>query len=199
MENQRSVTFLAFRPNKQPTALLNYSQPRPKLTFSTNAAAFHPAIQLVCCCTPAANLSLNSVTCARESRSTANCQIRTQSQVSQVFVTATFSGTSANAGPHYQKLYARVTHIWGNRKGQPSPSAMKGPRLERTASLITVPPASGKFFFYVFWFGQPSALERVCNACWPASSSISRRDGHKPKTEGHQVTNFAGGSNPAST
>ena len=47
---------------------------------------------------------------------------------------------------HYQKLYARVTHIWGNRKGQPDPSAMKEPRLERTASLITVPPASGKFF-----------------------------------------------------
>ena len=59
----------------------------------------------------------------------------------------TSSGASANAGPHYQKLYARVTHIWGNRKGQPDPSAMKGPRLERTASLITVPPASGKFFY----------------------------------------------------
>ena len=58
----------------------------------------------------------------------------------------TSSGASANAGPHYQKLYARVTHIWGNRKGQPDPSAMTGPRLERTASLITVPPASGKFF-----------------------------------------------------
>lgn len=57
----------------------------------------------------------------------------------------TFSGASANAGPHYQKLYARVTHIWGNRKGQPDRSAMKGPRLERTASLITVPPASGKY------------------------------------------------------
>lgn len=57
----------------------------------------------------------------------------------------TFSGASANAGPHYQKLYARVTHIWGNRKGQPNRSAMKGPRLERTASLITVPPASGKY------------------------------------------------------
>ena len=55
------------------------------------------------------------------------------------------SGTSANAGPHYQKLYARVTHIWGNRKGQPNRSAMKGPHLERTASLITVPPASGKY------------------------------------------------------
>ena len=60
----------------------------------------------------------------------------------------TSSGASANAGPHYQKLYARVTHIWGNRKGQPDPSAMKGPRLERTASLITVPPASGKFFVF---------------------------------------------------
>ena len=66
--------------------------------------------------------------------------------------TWTFSGASANAGPHYQKLYARVTHIWGNRKGQPDPSAMKGPRLERTASLITVPPASGKFF--MFWANE---------------------------------------------
>ena len=59
--------------------------------------------------------------------------------------TCTFLGANANAGPHYQKLYARVTHIWGNRKGQPDPSAMKGPRLERTASLITVPPTSGKY------------------------------------------------------
>ena len=58
------------------------------------------------------------------------------------------AGTSANAGPHYQKLYARVTHIWGNRKGQPNRSAMKEPHLERTASLITVPPASGKFFMF---------------------------------------------------
>ena len=33
-------------------------------------------------------------------------------------------GTSANAGPHYQKLYARVTHIRGNRRSQPSRSAM---------------------------------------------------------------------------
>ena len=42
-------------------------------------------------------------------------------------------GTSANAGPHYQKLYARVTHIWGNRRSQPSLSAMKGPHPERTS------------------------------------------------------------------
>ena len=55
------------------------------------------------------------------------------------------AGTSVNAGPHYQKLYARVTHFWGNRKGQPDRSAMKGPHLERTPSLITAPPPSGKF------------------------------------------------------
>ena len=58
------------------------------------------------------------------------------------------TGTSANAGPHYQKLYARVTHIWGNRGGQSDRSAMKGPRPGRTALLITVPPASGKYGFF---------------------------------------------------
>lgn len=77
-------------------------------------------------------------------------QCISQSGVKGKIFDISFSGTSANAGPHYQKLYARVTHIWGNRKGQPSPSAMKGPRLERTASLITVPPASGKYAFQAY-------------------------------------------------
>ncbi len=88
--------------------------------------------------------------------------------------TCTFSGASANAGPHYQKLYARVTHIWGNRKGQPDPSAMKGPRLERTASLITVPPASGKFFLCLRWTaGRPRGVQ-----CPPTDRLIHpRRDG----------------------
>ena len=63
-------------------------------------------------------------------------------------ISTTKPGTSANAGPHYHKLYARVTHIWGNHKGQPNRSAMRGPHLERTASLITEPPASGMFFLY---------------------------------------------------
>ena len=54
-------------------------------------------------------------------------------------------GTSANAGPHYQKLYARVTHIWGNRRSQPSRSAMRGPHPERTPYMIRVPLASGKY------------------------------------------------------
>ena len=29
--------------------------------------------------------------------------------------------------PDYQKLRARVTHIWGNGRGQPNRSAMEGP------------------------------------------------------------------------
>ena len=39
---------------------------------------------------------------------------------------------------------------------------MKGPHLERTASLITVPPASGKFFLFL---GGPSGEK--CNAWQP--------------------------------
>ena len=46
----------------------------------------------------------------------------------------------------WKSYIAWVTHIWGNRKGQPDRSAMKGPHLERTASLMTVPPASGIAF-----------------------------------------------------
>ena len=78
--------------------------------------------------------------------------------------TCTFSGASANAGPHYQKLYARVTHICGNHKGQPDPSAMKGPCLERTASSITVPPTSGKLFILC---GGQAKVECNANTCQP--------------------------------
>jgi len=45
-------------------------------------------------------------------------------------------GTSADAGPHYQKLYGRVTDVCGNRRGQPMRSAMQKPRSERNPSLI---------------------------------------------------------------
>ena len=38
---------------------------------------------------------------------------------------------SADADPHYQKLYGRVTDVCSNRRGQPSPSAMKEPRPGR--------------------------------------------------------------------
>jgi len=37
-----------------------------------------------------------------------------------------------------QKLYGRVTHIWGIRSGQPNRSAMARPRLGPTACVIAV-------------------------------------------------------------
>lgn len=55
------------------------------------------------------------------------------------------TGESANAVPHTEKLRARVTHIWGNRRGQPDRSAMERPRPGRSAFLITDPPAPGKY------------------------------------------------------
>ena len=102
-------------------------------------------------------------------------------------------GTSANAGPHYQKLYARVTHIWGNRKGQPNRSAMRGPHLERTASLITVPPASGKFF-YVFGLVNPAK----CNAEPPLTKYHTYKLDRQAQARVHQHAKLAEGPNPAS-
>ena len=55
-----------------------------------------------------------------------------------IFLFIQFSGTSANAGPHYQKLYTRVAHVWGNRKGQPNRSAMEEPRPGGTTFMIAV-------------------------------------------------------------
>ena len=54
-------------------------------------------------------------------------------------------GESAYAVPHYHKLRTRVTHIWGNRRGQPNRSAMEGPHPGGTAFLITVSPVPGKY------------------------------------------------------
>ena len=34
-------------------------------------------------------------------------------------------GVSADADPHYQKLYGRVTDVCSNRSGQPNQSAME--------------------------------------------------------------------------
>jgi len=56
-----------------------------------------------------------------------------------------FSGESANAVPHKQKLCTRLTHIWGNRRGQPNRSAMEGPRPGGSALLITDSPVPGKY------------------------------------------------------
>ena len=47
-------------------------------------------------------------------------------------------GVSADADPHYQKLYGRVTDVCSNRRGQPSPSAMKEPRPGRNPVYILI-------------------------------------------------------------
>ena len=49
--------------------------------------------------------------------------------------------------PDYQKLRARVTHIWGNRRGQPNRSAMEGSHPGGTAFRITVTPTPGKYAY----------------------------------------------------
>ena len=54
-------------------------------------------------------------------------------------------GNSANAVPHYQKLYSRVNNICVDRRGQPSRGAMARPRPEGTAFKITVTPEPGKY------------------------------------------------------
>ena len=48
-------------------------------------------------------------------------------------------GDSANAVPRYQKLHARVTHIWGNRRGQHCRSAMAGLALGEPPSWSWYP------------------------------------------------------------
>ena len=69
-------------------------------------------------------------------------------------------GDSANAVPHYQKLRTRVTHIWGNRKGQPIRSAMDRPRPGRTSLMIKVSPVPGKYA----WPWSPNAT--ACGVVW---------------------------------
>ena len=54
-------------------------------------------------------------------------------------------GESANAVPHYHKLCSRVSHIWGNRRGQHIRSAMDKPRPGKTTFVIMVSPLPGKY------------------------------------------------------
>ena len=62
-----------------------------------------------------------------------------------------YSGVSANAVPHTNKLRTRDTHIWGIRRRQLYRSAMKEPLSGRTALMITVSPVPGKYDFTIFF------------------------------------------------
>ena len=77
-------------------------------------------------------------------------------------------GVSADADPHYQKLYGRVTDVCSNRRGQPSPSAMKEPRPGRNPSLIRFASPSGKYAFGGFRTKAP--FPNFCNTCGFCSS-----------------------------
>ena len=61
-----------------------------------------------------------------------------------------YTGESANAVPQYQKLRTRVTHIRGNRRGQPNRSSMERPDPGGTAFRITVFPVQGKYALSAF-------------------------------------------------
>ena len=71
--------------------------------------------------------------------------LKIERQISTKLLFTKLLGDSANAVPHYHKLCTRVTHIWGNRRGQPNRSAMEGPRPGGSASLITDSPVPGKY------------------------------------------------------
>ena len=81
-------------------------------------------------------------------------------------------GVSADADPHYQKLYGRVTDVCSNRRGQPNLSAMKEPRPGRNPSLIRFASPSGKYA-YLGERRRPHAL-KVSKPCGPSISSIAQ-------------------------
>ena len=61
------------------------------------------------------------------------------------FLSQIMPGESANAVPHYHKLCSRVSHIWGNHRGQHIRSAMDKPRPGKTTFVIMVSPLPGKY------------------------------------------------------
>ena len=62
-----------------------------------------------------------------------------------VLILSFLKGTSAYAGPHYQKLYGRVIHVWNNRKCQLNRSAMEEPQFGRRPLVIRRTSPSGKY------------------------------------------------------
>ena len=78
-----------------------------------------------------------------------------------------YYGVSAYADSNYQKLYGRVTDVCSNRRGQPSPSAMKEPRPGRNPSMIRFASPSGKYAFQNDTAKAPfSNFYNTCGFCW---------------------------------
>ncbi|KAL0621219.1 hypothetical protein AAY473_009548 [Plecturocebus cupreus] len=74
---------------------------------------------------------------------------------------------SVNAVLHYHKLCSRVSHIWGNSRGQHIRSAMDKPRPGKTTFVIMVSPLPETRFRHVTQAG----LELLSSSDPPASAS----------------------------
>ena len=73
-------------------------------------------------------------------------------------------GTSADAGPHYHKLYGRVTNTCSNRRGQPKRSAMRGPHSGRKPLVIDFTSPSGKYELFAVTYSASRHQEQL-NTC----------------------------------
>ena len=58
-----------------------------------------------------------------------------------------FQGIARTQSPTNKNYAPEVTHIWGDRRGQPNRSAMERPRPGGTALVITVSSVPGKYAF----------------------------------------------------
>ena len=82
-------------------------------------------------------------------------------------------GTSAYAGPHYQKLYGRVTRVWSNRRGQPKRSAMQEPRPGRSPFVIRFTSPSGKYASILFY--AYTNIVTICIGCgWLFAGGVAK-------------------------
>lgn len=70
-------------------------------------------------------------------------------------------GDSANAVPRYQKLRTRVTHIWGNRKGQQDRSAMASLALGEPPSWSRCPLCQVSMNFLLAVSARPKLSEHI--------------------------------------
>jgi len=75
-----------------------------------------------------------------------------------------FSGESANAVPHTQKLRRGVAHIWGNPRGQLNRSAMEEPRPRGATFMIIASSRPGKYADLENQvIGYPTVRESCCS------------------------------------
>ena len=132
---QRTPTLAAQHSTAQHGPQLSYSEELREEALSCDQAHALPRLRL---------LNDKNVTEPGEKEPWAGDGKRETSRASLSFYREK-PGESANAVPHYHKLCSRVSHIWGNRRGQHIRSAMDKPRPGKTTFVIMVSPLPGKY------------------------------------------------------